>query len=619
MKWGNNHTLILILVVGAILRFWNYVEVPFINDEFSALFRTEFNSFSELIEKGVVVDGHPPAVQVFLYYWTSMWGTSEWIVKLPFTLLGIGSIYLLFLVAKQWFNETVGLISASFIACLQHPVMYSQIARPYVVGLFFSLLAVFFWTKYLKSDKAFTPSFLGFILSAAVCLYVHHFSGLFVIIVGASGFFFLPARRLLPYLSSVVGVGLLYLPNVQILTTQLSYKGLASWLAPPTIDFPFKYIAFLGNFSYYILLVVIGIVSLGLFLRKNSKVDVKKQLLFGAWFLIPILVGYIYSVKVAPVLQYTVLIFSFPYLLFVLFGHVKDLKPSQNRIAIVVIICVITLSTVYERKHYSLFYETAFAHVVQDFDQIQLKDKVLAIVNSRQKMTGYYQKKLNLTHDFLWLDSLGSTKDLEHFLSINAGKYKEVYFGGLHFSDPSIVPILSTYYPYLTWQKNYATGTTYLFSKDNNTSQIIDKVTSSINFAGVNKGESYVGKEEEWGPSFEFLLDTLYENKNDLIDVEVWVKLEDWSKELVLVNQVEVNGEQICWNGRSPQEYQIMENGWVRIINTIKVSDLKLPLLGEPHLKTYFWNKGKGKYEAKDLKVTKRKGNPFLYGLFSRI
>ncbi len=53
MKPRNELTLILILIVRALLRFYNYNDIPFTHDEFSALFRLNFNGFNELIEKGV--------------------------------------------------------------------------------------------------------------------------------------------------------------------------------------------------------------------------------------------------------------------------------------------------------------------------------------------------------------------------------------------------------------------------------------------------------------------------------------------------------------------------------------------------------------------------------------
>ena len=87
---GTDSLLIcLIIIIGAVLRFYNYADIPFTHDEFSALFRTQFSNFHDLIIKGVLVDTHPAGVQVFLYYWVKLVGISEPLVKLPFK--GIGA------------------------------------------------------------------------------------------------------------------------------------------------------------------------------------------------------------------------------------------------------------------------------------------------------------------------------------------------------------------------------------------------------------------------------------------------------------------------------------------------------------------------------------------------
>jgi hypothetical protein len=93
LSFSNKQILVIVMIIGSVLRFFNYDDIPFTTDEFSALFRLKFDNFSELIEKGVKIDGHPAGVQVFLYYWTKLFGESEWVVKLPFTILGIFSIY----------------------------------------------------------------------------------------------------------------------------------------------------------------------------------------------------------------------------------------------------------------------------------------------------------------------------------------------------------------------------------------------------------------------------------------------------------------------------------------------------------------------------------------------
>ena len=58
----------LILLLGGILRFWNFVQIPLSHDEFSVLFRLGFQSWEELIRKGVLVDTHPAGIQVFLHF-----------------------------------------------------------------------------------------------------------------------------------------------------------------------------------------------------------------------------------------------------------------------------------------------------------------------------------------------------------------------------------------------------------------------------------------------------------------------------------------------------------------------------------------------------------------------
>ncbi|MBP6460636.1 MAG: hypothetical protein KA264_11140, partial [Crocinitomicaceae bacterium] len=52
-----NLMLTFVLCWGAILRFYKIDLIPITLDEFSAFFRLHFNSFDELINKGVKVDG----------------------------------------------------------------------------------------------------------------------------------------------------------------------------------------------------------------------------------------------------------------------------------------------------------------------------------------------------------------------------------------------------------------------------------------------------------------------------------------------------------------------------------------------------------------------------------
>ncbi|HYG52763.1 MAG TPA: hypothetical protein VD905_17790, partial [Flavobacteriales bacterium] len=69
----------LVLLVAVLLRIPYIFFTSYTHDELSALIRLDFNSISELISKGVLIDYHPPLVQVFLFGYTKLFGTAEWV------------------------------------------------------------------------------------------------------------------------------------------------------------------------------------------------------------------------------------------------------------------------------------------------------------------------------------------------------------------------------------------------------------------------------------------------------------------------------------------------------------------------------------------------------------
>src|SRR6188508_3736379 len=81
-----------ILGIAAILRLLNLTGFSLSNDELSALARLQFDSVSEVIQQGVYVDFHPAGVQLFLYFWTKIFGFSEFAVRFPFALMGVLSV-----------------------------------------------------------------------------------------------------------------------------------------------------------------------------------------------------------------------------------------------------------------------------------------------------------------------------------------------------------------------------------------------------------------------------------------------------------------------------------------------------------------------------------------------
>jgi 4-amino-4-deoxy-L-arabinose transferase-like glycosyltransferase len=165
-----NLLVIFILVIASVLRLWDLFSIPFTYDEFSAVFRTRFNDFSTLIDDGVKIDPHPAGVQIFLFYWVNWFGEIAWIVKLPFILCGIYSVYLTYKLGKLWFPETTALLAMASMATLQYPVMYSQIARPYAMGMLTCVGMGYCWSKIIQLKDHWRIKWqIGFIAGRSCC------------------------------------------------------------------------------------------------------------------------------------------------------------------------------------------------------------------------------------------------------------------------------------------------------------------------------------------------------------------------------------------------------------------------------------------------------------------
>lgn len=637
IKLSNFTVLVLIIVVAAALRFFNYADIPFTHDEFSALSRLHYDNFSTLIREGVMPDGHPAGIQVFLYYWVRLFGEDEWIVKLPFTVFGLLSVWLVYKVASKWFNETAGLLSAAFFASIQYTVMYSQIARPYISGLFFSLLMVYYWSNIVQTPgKRFNRNSLLFIISASLCSYNHHFSLLFAFLVGISGLFIVDRKYLIKYLVSALVIFVLYIPHLKIFFHQLSLGGIGGWLATPRNDFFVNYLSYIFNFSFLSLATILLVILFGIVERKSQAFNFKHYLLFFSWFLIPMLTGFFYSRYVNAVLQFSVLIFSFTYLLFLLFGHMRLQKPLVNLLLVSAIMVANIFSLVHTREHYKLFYQNPNKAILEDFQEVRSTyTRTIFIVNSHPRNTLYYSERLGIdTSGLKWFESFKDEQELKCFLESHAKMHTKLYLGALSSINPLAVPLIREYYPKIEWRRDYLGATTYLFSQRHMQEQehMIGKLdfesnapeqwnsldpgkyTDSIRFSG--NCAYHMDSATKYGPTFSDELDEIAPEENDFIEISVKVR-GPLKGDLLLVASLDSDGENIYW-GNTPFDSFVpcgdSLDQWVSVHHVLKLSDiyLKYPNL---QFKAYIWNKGGASFFADDLQIKLRTGNPVIYGL----
>jgi uncharacterized membrane protein len=84
---------------------------------------------------------HPPAYYVFMLGWTKLLGSSILALRLPSVLFGVASVLLLYIFGAQLKERTAGLLAAAMLASNGHQILWSQLAKGYIVACFLGLLA----------------------------------------------------------------------------------------------------------------------------------------------------------------------------------------------------------------------------------------------------------------------------------------------------------------------------------------------------------------------------------------------------------------------------------------------------------------------------------------------
>lgn len=630
-----------LLAGGAIIRLYRLPEIPFMHDEFSAIIRARFDSFHELIEHGVKIDGHPAGVQVLIWLLVQSFGVSEVILKLPFILFGVGAIFMTFLIGREWFNETAGLVAASFVAFLQFPVMYSQIARPYASGLFFVTLMVWFWSRALfRPGKRTWPWLTGFALAAAMCAYNHHFSMLFAVMAGTTGLFFTTGVNRKGYLVACLVAVVLYIPHLPVFFRQLRTGGVEGWLHKPRVDFIGDHIAYIFHFSTAVALLLILLISLALYWHEPGKpLRLKFFIVSALWFLLPYLIGFLYSRYRSAVLQHSVLIFSFPWLLFLFSGLFNTVRRDRQLLLVLLISGTLVTSLIVERRHFILFYKGAYREIVADasaaVDSLG-NDRCTILLDTKKEINPYYLRMPEFKGlAFRYLEDVGQQGKLVTYLEGLNTDF--LGFGCLSSTAWENYAVIAGRFPYLITHKKYNGADFYLFARQPPQHPVKEYFREYVNtFEGavpewgyyndslcsdsvVLEGKkSYAEKAgREFSPTFSLPLRSMIRSADDVIDVSVTMQTPMVFPAAWLVVSVTSGGKQIYWNAASVNSY-VTPGGQGTVYQSLRCSDIDLRhrdlMFG-----TFIWNPVKSPYVMDHFRVRVRSGNEVMYGLYKKV
>jgi 4-amino-4-deoxy-L-arabinose transferase-like glycosyltransferase len=454
---------ILLLGLAVFLRFLPLYQYQFSHDELSALSRTVYPTISETLQLGVRYgDTHPFLIQVFIYYWIKLFGTSEIAVKLPFLICGILVVIMGYRFSKKWFGINAAIMvsvffSGSFIFCV-----YSSYARMYIPGVLFSIGVLHYLYAILYNEAVKWNHFTGFGIFCLLCAFNNHLNALFAFTCALGGLLLVPKKNIKWYVLTLLVTIVCYLPHLPITLSQLQMGGLGAsdggWLPPPKRRVIIEYIVVLmgSGFAGIINMLVLGGITLFSFSKKTKLTS--KQWLLLVLFVCNYGIIYFYSIYRSPILQYSVLLFAGVCFLFFAASFAGALSKKTTSVLAFICLCLL-LTQVFANKAWTAdFHKHVFDQMTtESYKQIDAhrQTNVSSVYFCENYFVVHYLLKANKHINYvLGTDTvLSSPKHFRNWLSGLKTTY--LVIGN---SYPMSIEIAKEYFPYI---ENYSEGFFY--------------------------------------------------------------------------------------------------------------------------------------------------------------
>jgi len=176
---------LVLLTLGACL-----VRIPITGsglwrDEGFTYFDIVSDKLSTMFDRLAVSEGHPPLYFLFMYFWTHLFGFSEWALKLPSLVAMLAVVPLTYQLARVAGTRRTAVIATLLVASSYELLYYSLEARPYAFATLVATAAGLLFCRYIRSSQ--TSSFAACILLTALFTYTHYVG--FVFVCGVAGAF----------------------------------------------------------------------------------------------------------------------------------------------------------------------------------------------------------------------------------------------------------------------------------------------------------------------------------------------------------------------------------------------------------------------------------------------
>ena len=630
INWLKNNWLIIgVLLIAFLLRFIPLFEYEFFFDELSALDRIRFANFGDLINKGVKIDVHPALIQVFLFYWAKIGGTSEVWIKLPFLLCGFLSCWFIFRFANKWFDYKTGVISAIVVSCSMIFLVYSSSNHLYATAVLFSILSIRYLFEIIfgKSIR-FKDYFLfgAFVLLGALN---HHMGALLGLLTGMLGVIFSSKKQRLFLLITALGIILFYLPHLPVTLTQIGYSigpDQGGWLTPPKWYACFSFLKTLFGTGILIYLFLLLFIYVGVKNKFSFLADKKIIFLLGT-FVTYCLVVQLYSVLKTPILQFSVLLIAAPCFVIVVARGLSFIPDKMFSAVCVYLVAGFLIQTIFIKKYYSLGIKQSTKSAITQ--TIAAKNKygatnVAAIYNTEPFFAKRYVDEFK--QHFEYLTSADSVYNKQVLLGRYLKALKENYII-LSEPDPILLERTKCCFPFVIYHQEGYFENIFLLSKLKDASMrdetIIHTYTKSTSLNPFHFPEKYPMEHTDIlidsTNEFPFYVwadfNSLHLRDGQVVMCSTIFKPYNCMADLTFDFSIQKNDTALFYTNRNFKDYYLIEDTLQQAFSYIYIGT-EINEWKDSKLGCYFWNSGKKRYVIKDFRLQILDCNPHKYTLW---
>lgn len=316
--------LVIFLLLGFFVRLLSINQSLWMDEAISGFAAKNF-SYLGIINDFIRSDTHPPLYYLLLKFWTGVFGYSEISLRMPSVLFGTFTIYFVYRIGEIW-GKQVARYAALLTTFSPLLIYYSQEARMYALSTFLVAFLVYSflkkkWVLYsvlvlILGATDYLPLIILFPMTIYVLIEKKYKREIFI--------FFLTHIPLViilsvwfPILSFQQSSTISFVNNTPAFGNILGVSNIKNILLI-WIKFLIGRINFHPQIIYY---VVVGMVTAAVAIPLLKAVrKFKTSSFLWLWFLVPILISFIVSLKV-PGFSYFRLIFTLPaFILLISFG-----------------------------------------------------------------------------------------------------------------------------------------------------------------------------------------------------------------------------------------------------------------------------------------------------------